>query len=185
MIASSLASLAVVTAIAAPTESTGEATAAPDFAKNAASIMVGFPVPDYTIGGAYQRALGRHFSVSGGFDYVAPRPGFGHLIGFQESIGAQAWITRPLHGPWAELALSVAHTSLRKVPELREVTLVPSIGAGYTWQFDFGLLLGIGGSLRFPQKVVRSELVCTRSAMCPATRESIHAAVSVRVGWAW
>ena len=192
MIASTLTSLTLVTALAAPVESTTtEAAAAPapepsaDFAKNAASVVVDFPVPDYAVGAAYQRALGRHFSVSGQLDYVAPRPGFGHLLGFRETVGAQAWITRPLHGPWAELTLAVAHTSLRKVPRLSEVTVVPGIGAGFTWQFDFGLLVGAGGALRFPQKVVHSQLVCTRPAMCPATRDSIHAAVSVRVGWAW
>jgi hypothetical protein len=153
--------------------------------RNAASIVTSAPVPDFSIGAAYQRALGRHFSVSAQLDYMIPRPGFGHLIGLAETIGVQGWLTRPLHGPWAELTLGVGHTSLRKVPALSQVVVTPGLGAGFTWQFDFGLLVGAGGSLRFPQRAVDSDLVCTRPKMCPATREGIVAAVSVRVGWAW
>lgn len=185
MIALLTTSTALTLALAAPVESKAAADTETPSPRNAASVVATFPFPDYAIGAAYQRALGGHFSVSGQFDYVVPRPGFGHLIGMTETVGVQGWITRPLHGPWAELTLAVAHTSLRKVPKLSEVTVVPGLGAGFSWQFDFGLLVGAGGSLRFPQKVVRSQLVCTRPAMCPGTRDTLNAAVSVRVGWAW
>src|SRR5690606_10439226 len=93
--------------------------------KNAILASGTFPIPDYGVGLTYLRALGRRFSISGGLEYTIPRFGYSHLIGISESIGGQVWITRPLHGVFAEASFTVAHTSLTRAPELRRVAVAP------------------------------------------------------------
>lgn len=154
-------------------------------ARNAILASATFPIPDYGVGLTYLRAFGRRFSVSGGIEYTLPRRGHSHLIGLSESVGGQVWVTRALHGVFAEVDFTVAHTSLTRAAQLRRVVVAPGLGAGFRWQFDVGLVLGVTGSLRFARSVGGSELICTRPDTCPATRSGIYARVGAEVGWAF
>jgi hypothetical protein len=171
---------------ASPTATNVEAPpAAPLHRRNAVVGTAAFPIPDYGIGLSYMRALGRRYSVSAGLDYAAPRKGYGHLVGLSQTLGAQIWITRPLHGVWAGGSLTLSETFLAKASMLRRVAVAAGVNAGFLWQFRFGLLLGASGSLRFAKSAGGTELVCTREGSCPATRSGIYARLGVDVGWAF
>jgi hypothetical protein len=100
---SALVSTAIGLCLSAPAVTDAPASAetrptAPLHRRNAVIGTAAFPIPDYGVGLSYMRALGRRYSVSAGLDYAAPRKGYGHLVGLSQTLGAQVWITRPLHG---------------------------------------------------------------------------------------
>lgn len=180
--------LSTPAATTAPTPAEKEAAAPEATPKHRRNALVGtaaFPIPDYGIGLSYLRALGRRYGVSAGLDYAVPRKGYGHLVGLSQTLGAQVWITRPLHGVWAGGSLTLSETFLTRASMLRRVSIAAGINAGYLWQFRFGLLLGASGSLRFAKSAGGTELVCTREGSCPATRSGIYARLGVDVGWAF
>ena len=187
---SALVSTAIGLGLSAPAVTAEPASAEKEPAasldrRNAVVGTAAFPIPDYGIGLSYLRALGRRYSVSAGLDYAVPRKGYGHLVGLSQTVGAQVWITRPLHGVWAGGSLGLSETFLAKARMLRRVAVAAGVNAGYLWQFRFGLLLGASGSLRFAKSAGGTELVCTREGSCPATRSGIYARLGVDVGWAF
>ena len=144
-----------------------------------------FPIPNYGVALAYDRGLGRRFSVGATVEYVAPRVGYSHLVGMSESIGGKVWLKRPLHGLFGEVTFGLAHTTLYRAPMLGRLAVAPGVGTGFRWQFDFGLILGASAALRFSKDIGGSPLVCTRPEFCPATRSGIYARLGLDVGWAF
>jgi hypothetical protein len=186
---SALAAVAIAgqeTAPPAPVQTTaGPAIETRVVPRNAVIGTAAFPIPDYGVSVSYLRGLGRRYSVSAALEYTSPRNGYGHLVGLSQTLGGQIWITRPLHGVWGGVSLTLAETFLSKAPVLRRVAVAGGVNAGFLWQFRFGLLLGASGALRFARSAGGSELVCSRAGSCPATRSGIYTRVGLDVGWAF
>ncbi|MEM6992708.1 MAG: hypothetical protein AAF721_19495 [Myxococcota bacterium] len=151
--------------------------------RNAVTVRATFPVPDFGVAAAYDRALGRRFTVGGEFEYVLPRVGYSHLTGWSETVNGRVWVGQPLHGVYFGASMSLSHQVLVDAPQLRRTALAPGAELGFRYTLPVGLSLGLSGGLRWTRLVRTESILCTREIHCAATRPGVAARLTADIGW--
>lgn len=153
--------------------------------RNEVSAHLTFPFPRWGAAVGYQRALGRHVSLSAQLEMVVPARGYLHLPGFEELLGAGFWLRRVGQGPYLSPTVSFAHNVFYRLPDQARHAFRLGGEAGWRLVLTRRLSVGVGLSGQWGWDAGHPGSICTYDYQCASSRAGgvIKGRVSIGVRW--
>lgn len=153
--------------------------------RNEVSAHLTFPFPRWGAALGYQRALGRHVSLSAQLETVVPNRGYLHLPGFEELLGTGFWLRRVGQGPYLSPTVSFAHNVFYRLPDQARHAFRLGGEAGWRFMLTRRISVGAGLSGQWGWSMGRRGSICTYAYQCASSRPGgvVKGRVSIGVQW--
>lgn len=158
---------------------------APEPPRNEVSAHLSFPFPRWGAAVGYQRAVGRHVSLSAQLETVVPTRGFLHLPGFEEIIGLGFWLRHVGVGPYLSPTVSLAQSFFYRIPS--QSRHAARLGGELGWRVAIVPRVSVGAGLggQWGWSVGRQNSICSYDYQCASTRPGgvVKGRVTLGVRW--